>query len=311
MLAVLHRALGDERERCTTPRFLRVAGRLLCTSESRLWRLFSDVTARRWDPVPTPQSSDCKPPQGSVADLDRDSRQVMMTLVRTALSESARGCSWAIRTLSFLGQGWPRSELIVFSCCAPKLPRGPDWRVRRGLARLFSLVWGSPAPRATAVGSVRCSAREYVQCVARLELHGVDVGDKFHSSHFLVDALHLGGRCLQARDAQERDAPLGGLGIASNLGLLFDGVPVGGASLHGRHGNVLVVCFSSVSPHNHRLQARFATWTVSSTGHGGAATAKSLLELLEKPPMCMDQRSLRARLSMIGGDGQIEPPERV
>ena len=95
---------------------------------------------------------------------------------------------------------------------------------------------------------------------------------------------------------------LGGLGVRSCLALLLGGVPVGGTSLHSRHGNVTVLCFAFVSPHTHRLHSRHVAYSVQKSGHGGPETAEQVLETLHQQHG-LGLRELRSCLCCVGGDG--------
>jgi hypothetical protein len=149
------------------------------------------------------------------------------------------------------------------------------------------------------------TAAHFVKHISRLALEGVPVGDQFHTRHFVQDTQRLAAKCIAAQARIDLDMRLGGLGIPSNVAVLFDGVPVGGVTLYGRHGNLLVVCLGYVSPWDGRMHTRFTTWAVNKSGHGGAATAQTVMSALEEQPLGMDVKTLRRRMSAIGGDGAV------
>jgi hypothetical protein len=149
------------------------------------------------------------------------------------------------------------------------------------------------------------SARQFVKHISRLAVEGVQVGDQFHTRHFVQDAQRLASKCMAAHDRCDLDKELGGLGIPSNVAVLFDGVPVGGVTLFGRHGSVLVICLGCVSAHDGRMHARFVAWAMPSSGHGGAATAETVMSALSEQPLGMDSKFLKRRMSAIGGDGAV------
>jgi hypothetical protein len=136
-------------------------------------------------------------------------------------------------------------------------------------------------------------------------VEGVNIGDKYHTKHFIKEAEFLAARCVQHYDACDLRQKLGGLGIPSSMAILLDGIPVGGISLYGRHGNVTVICVSSVSPHTHRLHSRLVGWCVQKSGHGGAETAAAVLDTLCKEPLALTRSDLRSCLSCVGGDGAV------
>ena len=165
---------------------------------------------------------------------------------------------------------------------------------------LLTLVRAAVATRAA-----HAPMTEYTRQIARLAQEGVDVGHKHHTHHFLVDVQRLAALCLQHYDAADLHQVLPGLGISGDFAVLLDGVPVGGVSLFGRHGSIVVVCTSSVGGRTGRLHARLLTWFVPREGHGGPAMAKALLDALAAHPAALTLQRLRARLSLVGGDGQV------
>ena len=147
--------------------------------------------------------------------------------------------------------------------------------------------------------------RFFQEALCRLSLEGVDVGNKYHTKDFFADVVFLSARCMQAFDAADVHTPLGGLGIRSDFAALFDGVPIGGVVLYGRHGTMVVVCLNSVSASDHRLHSRLVASFVSSTGHGGEATARNVVDALAAEPFCLTIRELERSLSLVGGDGAV------
>ena len=149
------------------------------------------------------------------------------------------------------------------------------------------------------------SGNAFTQHISRLALEGVCVGSKFHTRHFVREAQHLAAKVLQAQHRIDLDMPLKGLGIPSNITVLFDGVPVGGISSYNRHGSVEVICVASISPVTGRIHTRFVAWGISDAGHSGPAVAKEILKSLAEQPLGLDTAVLRRRLSAIGGDGAV------
>ena len=145
----------------------------------------------------------------------------------------------------------------------------------------------------------------FVAHLARLAVEGVDVGEKYHTKEFFSDVLFLSARCVQAYDAQDVYEKLRGTGIRSDFALLLDGVPVGGVSLHGRHGNVTVICICHVSPLTHRLHARLLTWFVPHEGHGGESLATGTANALAAQPFALSTHELRRSMCLVGGDGAV------
>ena len=145
---------------------------------------------------------------------------------------------------------------------------------------------------------------EFIDQLSALSLAGVRVGHKFHTDHFRRQVQHLAFRCCRKRDWMDSQQLLPGLGIPTDFAVLFDGVPVGGTELYGRHGTVEVICTSGVSIYSGKLHARFITWALSDRGHAGSATAQLVLDALAAEPG-INVDTLQNRVSCIGGDGAV------
>ena len=160
--------------------------------------------------------------------------------------------------------------------------------------------------------AAHASADQYVRHLARLNMEGVDVGMKYHTRGHFQEVQFLAAQVTRVHDAADLQDPLSGLGIRSDFAILMDGIPVGGLRTGGRHGSILVLCFSAVSSHTSRLHARLGTWCESHRGHGGVEVAADVLATLRKTPLNLDLAALRASLSLIGGDGAVVAggPER-
>ena len=150
-----------------------------------------------------------------------------------------------------------------------------------------------------------CSGLQYERDVARLELSGCVVHWRCRSRHFVRDVEHLAGRIIQSLDAADINTPLGALGIPSDFGILIDPVTIG-SSRFARHDTVLMECLSVVSPHTHRIHTpMFGGATLPIGGHTGDALAELTQEVLAEHPAGLNTRALRARCSVVGGDGQV------
>ncbi len=147
------------------------------------------------------------------------------------------------------------------------------------------------------------SGRGFPKHVARLNLFGVAVGDRFHTKVFAYECWHLAAKAIQSQDRLDLDRRLGGLGIPSDFAVLADGVPVGGVNLYGRHGSVQVICTISVAPSTGLMHPRFVAWSVGCRGHKGPDMATTLLEALVESPLALTTQILSKRMSCVGGDG--------
>jgi hypothetical protein len=255
---------------------------------------------------------------------------MLVTRVFVALRSLPRSCLQAVVDTLASAQYATQSLAVRAACALLGLAPTRIWRTYASIRRNgWSPVPGaSDAPEAMArnaaaadvtaeavmltlvrtavgVGAANGATTDFVKAVARLAVEGVPVGEKFHTRHFLKDVQFLAARCVQVRDREDLYNPLGGLGIGSSCAVIMDGVPVGSVAAYGRHGTVLVLCVSSVSPHTHRLRAQLLTYAVPSRGHGGEETAAAVLTALAEHPLGLDRRALRAKLCGVGGDGAV------
>lgn len=141
--------------------------------------------------------------------------------------------------------------------------------------------------------------------VVRLQLAYGDVGDKNHSRHFARQAEHIAVLLLRQLDAVDFNTPLDGLGVPSDFGLMFDPVSIGVGN-YTRTGTVLMTNISVVSRHTYRMHTpMLAAPTMGLEGHTGDALATLTLEALSDHPAGFATPELKARLAVIGGDGQV------
>ena len=149
------------------------------------------------------------------------------------------------------------------------------------------------------------SAYQYERDIARLGLSGCAVHWRCRSRHFVRDVEHLAGRIIQSLDAADINTPLRGLGIPSDFGILIDPVSIG-SSMFARHDTVLMECLSVVSPHTHRIYTpMFGGATLPVGGHTGDTLAEMTVSVLAEHPAGLNTSALRARCSVVGGDGQV------
>ena len=149
------------------------------------------------------------------------------------------------------------------------------------------------------------SGLQYERDIARLELSGCVVHGRCRSRHFVRDVEHLAGRIIQSLDAADVNMPLRSFGIPSDFGMLIDPVSIG-SSMFARHDTVLMQCLSVVSAHTHRIYTlMFGGATLPIGGHTGDALCRLTQEVLAEHPAGLSIRALRARCSVVGGDGQV------
>ena len=141
--------------------------------------------------------------------------------------------------------------------------------------------------------------------VVRLQLACGDVGDKNHSRHVARQAEHVAVLLLRQLDAVDFNTPLEGLGVPSGLGLMFDPVSKGIGN-YTRTGTVLMISISVVSPHTYRMHTPMLDApTMGLEGHTGDALVTLTLKALSDHAAGFATPELKARLAVVGGDGQV------
>lgn len=149
------------------------------------------------------------------------------------------------------------------------------------------------------------SGLEFERDVFRSSLLGVSVGTSHHTRHFFRQSLYVADMVLSHLDCQEFDAVLDGLGTQGDFSLLCDPVSLG-TGWSARHGTVLCMALCFISSKTYQpFSAYFAAPTMDLGDHAGRAMAELALSTLANHPGQYDKTLLRARLSLIGGDGGL------
>ena len=180
------------------------------------------------------------------------------------------------------------------------------------------------------------SDEEFMRTLMRLRLHGLDIGQKYHSREFVKLAEHLGASLIRMLDAADLHEALPGHGLQSCFGISFD---IGSLdrSLFSKHESLVAVAINFVSPATGELHGRcfllsqknifcylaepgfriymhlnliFSLQTgfgCPSTGgsHQGQRQADLVLQALESHPASITKGVLQARLACTGGDGAV------
>lgn len=119
------------------------------------------------------------------------------------------------------------------------------------------------------------------------------------------EAVYTGAMVARALDACEWSAPLGGLGIPTDLGLAVDGISLGFGKV-ARHDSVIAIIVALVSRVDGTLNTPLAAApTVPLGGHSGEQLCQLVLQALRTHPARWNEQVLRARLALIAGDGAI------
>ena len=145
---------------------------------------------------------------------------------------------------------------------------------------------------------------ELFRRLQRLEAHGIDLGDEYHSTECFQLIEYLAGQAKQLMDSENLLADLGGLGIPSRFSVIFDCVSLGSTSF-SRHETLLVTGLSHVSHHSGHLQSILIGAPSAGLSHSGQAQADKVVGALASHParLCADLCS--RRLMAIGGDGAV------
>ena len=124
------------------------------------------------------------------------------------------------------------------------------------------------------------SLRGYERDVARMLLSGGQCGDKSHTRKFAVEAQHVGANLLRLLDAQDINRMLPGLGIPSDLAIVFDPVSLG-SGMFTKHGSVLMLAVALVSAETLGLYAPMVDAPVMGLeSHTGPALRDRALQAL-------------------------------
>ena len=149
------------------------------------------------------------------------------------------------------------------------------------------------------------SLREYERDVARYALAGGVIGNNNYTRQFAREAQHVGATLLRLLDAEDLKMILPGIGIPSDFAVMFDGVSLD-KGMFSRHGSVLMLAGSMISPHTFHLCTRMLDAPAMGVQcHTGPALRDLVLRSLCSQIVGLSLEELRSRLSAVGGDGQI------
>ena len=210
--------------------------------------------------------------------------------------------------------GVARGELVLVS--QRGLGRGAELGRGPAAARLFGLFSASgvsaDARRLGLTVRVRealyvCArggtAREYRDAIRRAALAGVAVGTKYNHHSFMDLVEHLSVVCCRDLLANQLCQLLPGLGIPSDLALVWDGVSIGGAMWSRQETFcVLGVGFCDTAG---RIHYRLVATPSENLQKAGPAQVDLVVASLQDHPAGLSRAVLRQRLSIVGGDGAI------
>ena len=157
----------------------------------------------------------------------------------------------------------------------------------------------------------------------RMELLGLDVGDKLLSRKFVEPVELLGAIAARAEAAHKLGALSPGLGIPSDLSIIWDGVSIGARNFSRYESLYLIgVVFmewpqasrGSLAPGVSRepeqegtlelfTRSCFLVGPSAGQKHTGQEQADLILSALATHPAALTTQVLRARLAVVGSDG--------
>ena len=210
---------------------------------------------------------------------------------------------------------------------------------RQALAGDVARASGHAAPERRALLALKIRAREalsvahwgepdtsYERSLERLQQHGMQLGTKYLTSHFVEPVEFLAAAAARARTADVLSRPLASLGIPSDVALVFDGVSIGSSSF-SRHETLYLIGFTCMSaasgelgsfsgssgrhgvsarsraPAPLSLQAKLMGAPSAGQQHAGREQVELLFKSLREHPGRFGRRELQARLAAVASDG--------
>ena len=130
------------------------------------------------------------------------------------------------------------------------------------------------------------------------------LGDQHHSRKFFIQVVYMAARVLEKLEALRINSPIAGLGIASDFGLAMDPVSLG-SGVQARHETVLVICLCLIGSHGKMYTSFLCAPTLPLEGHTGDSLRELSLEALAQHPCGFSNFSLKRRLAVVSGDGNL------
>ena len=153
---------------------------------------------------------------------------------------------------------------------------------------------------------------DYARALRRVELCGLDVGDKLLSRHFVAEVEMLAATAARVETASKLNTLSPSLGVPSDLALIWDGVSIGARNFSRNETLYLVgAVFMDWSRAAAPPEEATPTLTTSSflvgpsagQQHRGQDQATLMLKHLAEHPAALSQKVLQSRLAVVGSDG--------
>jgi len=144
---------------------------------------------------------------------------------------------------------------------------------------------------------------DYAKAIRRMQLAGVSLGTKYSHHGFMELVEHSAVVCCRHLTAVALSRPCVGLGIPSDLSLVWDGVAIGGA-LWSRAETLCIVGVGFCDEAG-RIQHRLLATPSENLQRAGSQQMELVLRSLQVHLARLSRALLRQRLAIVGGDGAV------
>jgi hypothetical protein len=149
------------------------------------------------------------------------------------------------------------------------------------------------------------SYSSYERQMVRNVLAHANVAQRLGSRRQAQEFVNLGALVMQMLDAEDINKILPGIGVPSQYGVTFDGVPIGCAKMSS-HDELMVVCLYVVSPYTFMPHSpMLAAPAMPFDGKTGAGTLRTVNDVLRTHPAGLDTTTSSKRGAGVGGDGAV------
>ena len=143
---------------------------------------------------------------------------------------------------------------------------------------------------------------EYQRRMRRMLLGNPLVGQRFCSKAVVPVVERVAWEAARTLRSAALARELPGLGIPSDLSLIWDGVSIGATSFSRQETLMLIGC-TSVQPDSGAIEPHLVAAPSISLNHSGEGQVELLLRELGRDPWSLDRHALRRRLAVLAADG--------
>ena len=174
-----------------------------------------------------------------------------------------------------------------------------------GLEQLH--LWALRVRVSEAIAAARSGSSDvsYVSAMKRLKKHGLGVGSKYITPHFVERAELMAVQAVGGLAADRLARLVPSLGIPCDFALVFDGVSIG-ATMFSRHESLTIIgCLIMEDTGGGVWETVAHLLAAPSSGqqHKGTEQAELILQGLADHNANLTKYQLRARMAIIGADG--------